>query len=42
MSISEPTASASAIDQDPPRVIRRHRLSTRLWHWINAATSSSC
>lgn len=28
-----PVAAAS-----PPSVVRRHRLATRLWHWLNAVT----
>ena len=31
----EPVPSPRAA---PPRIVYRHRLSTRLWHWINALT----
>lgn len=32
---SPPDADAPA---DPPPLVKRHRLSTRLWHWVNALT----
>ncbi len=31
---TDPVAAAGA----PVRIVRRHRLSTRVWHWINAGT----
>ncbi len=34
-------SAATPLDQDPratPRLAYRHRLETRLWHWINALT----
>ncbi|WP_380873158.1 hypothetical protein ACFB49_39750 [Sphingomonas sp. DBB INV C78] len=30
-------AAGEAVE-DKTRLVRRHRLSTRLWHWVNAAT----
>ena len=36
----EPTANPSVRSEEPPppRLVYRHRLSTRWWHWINALT----
>ncbi len=31
-------AAASGTKADPPEVVKRHRLSTRIWHWANALT----
>lgn len=30
--------AAEAAPADPPPLVKRHRLSTRLWHWVNALT----
>ena len=35
------THASPALDATPPSggdVVRRHRLSTRVWHWVNAFT----
>src|SRR3954465_2363454 len=34
----EPTAAEPAPPPEPRRIAYRHRLSTRIWHWINALT----
>jgi len=37
----EPAAPAEPIPQataEPPQLVKRHRLSTRIWHWVNALT----
>jgi thiosulfate reductase cytochrome b subunit len=37
MSIPETAAGTSGADRQGERIIRRHRLSTRIWHWVNVA-----
>jgi thiosulfate reductase cytochrome b subunit len=37
MTTSEPQAAQQA-QASPPVEVRRHRLSTRIWHWVNALT----
>ncbi len=32
---AEPAGDARAA---PPQIVKRHRLSTRIWHWVNAVT----
>ena len=35
------TQASPALERTPPRggdVVRRHRLSTRVWHWVNVVT----
>ena len=35
----DPDPVAPATDRSPaPEVVKRHRLSTRIWHWVNALT----
>jgi Ni/Fe-hydrogenase b-type cytochrome subunit len=37
MNISPPTAEAAALPaQERKRFVYRHRISTRIWHWVNA------
>jgi len=34
--IGESPAAVEPAGADAPQVVRRHRLSTRVWHWVNA------
>jgi Ni/Fe-hydrogenase b-type cytochrome subunit len=36
--IEEPTVEAPPPPPAPPRIAYRHRLPTRIWHWVNAIT----
>jgi Ni/Fe-hydrogenase b-type cytochrome subunit len=38
MSETKNAAAVVVIQPDGSRMVKRHRLSTRLWHWINALT----
>ena len=38
MGLSEPTAATTGVNRRGQSVIHRHRLSTRIWHWVNVAT----
>ena len=38
MSITEPMTMPTQTAAKGGDVVDRHRLSTRIWHWINAAT----
>ena len=41
LSSAVPTSNAEAVaggDPDPGDLVKRHRLSTRLWHWLNVVT----
>ena len=36
--MDEPTPAPDSAHGAPARTIYRHRVATRLWHWINAIT----